>query len=140
MFPCRFNMEVKLKIWLEDKGNPVFGQGRRRLLEAIHQYGSINRASRELGQPYRKVWSSLSTMEKRLGFQLLERRVGGKSGGGACLTREGLDFLRRYGELMQDLQSLVMQKTDILFNGRYAQMHSQSGEKRNDSHGRTDHQ
>jgi len=138
-------MEVRLKIWLEDKGKPVFGQGRRRLLEAIHQHGSINRASRELGLPYRKAWSSLSAMEKRLGFKLLERRTGGESGGGTCLTREGLDFLRSYGELMQQLQSLAMQKANLLFNGRYAGVHSQSGEQvlrggRDDSHICTDHQ
>jgi len=133
-------MEVKLKIWLEDKGKPVFGQGRCRLLEAIHQYGSINRASKELEQPYRKAWSSLTAMEQRLGFKLLERRTGGESGGGTCLTREGLDFLRRYGELMQELQSLALQKTDLLFNGRYAKAHNQYMEEGDDSHSSTDHQ
>jgi molybdate transport system regulatory protein len=117
-------MEVKLKIWLEDKGKPVFGQGRLRLLEAIHQYGSINRASKELEQPYRKAWASLTAMEDRLGFKLLERRAGGDSGGGSCLTEEGHDFLRRYGELMQELQLLATEKASLLFDGRYAESHS----------------
>lgn len=53
-------MKVRMKVWLEDNDQPVFGEGRRRLLEAICRYGSINRAAKELGQPYRKAWSSLT--------------------------------------------------------------------------------
>jgi molybdate transport system regulatory protein len=111
-------------VWLEDNDQPVFGEGRCRLLEAICRYGSINRAAKELGLPYRKAWSSLTAMEQRLGFKLLERRTGGDSGGGSCLTDEGHDFLRRYGELMQELQVFAAEKSGLLFDGRYAESHS----------------
>ncbi|MES0371178.1 MAG: LysR family transcriptional regulator [Mariprofundaceae bacterium] len=117
-------MKVRMKVWLEDNDQPVFGEGRRRLLEAICRYGSINRAAKELGQPYRKAWSSLTAMEGRLGFKLLERRTGGDCGGGSCLTAEGHDFLYRYGELMQELQLLAEEKSNMLFSGRYANTHS----------------
>jgi molybdate transport system regulatory protein len=117
-------MKVRMKVWLEDNNQPVFGEGRQRLLEAICRYGSINRAAKELGLSYRKAWSSLTAMEQRLGFKLLERRTGGDSGGGSCLTAEGHDFLRRYGELMQELQVLAAEKSGLLFDGRYAESHS----------------
>jgi molybdate transport system regulatory protein len=139
-------MDIRFKVWLESDGEPVFGEGRRRLLEGIHRYGSINRAAAELGQPYRKAWASLAAMEQRLGFKLLERRVGGDSGGGTCLTRKGLDFLHCYGELIQELQSLARQKSDLLFDGRYAKSHNHAGEKLwiigedNDPGSHTDHQ
>jgi molybdate transport system regulatory protein len=117
-------MKVRMKVWLEDKNQPVFGEGRQRLLEAICRYGSINRAAKELGLPYRKAWSSLTAMEERLGFKLLERRAGGDCGGGSCLTEEGHDFLHRYGELMQELQELAAEKSGLLFDRRYAESHS----------------
>ena len=142
-------MDVRFKIWLEDNGEPVFGEGRRRLLECIHRYGSINRAAAELGQPYRKAWASLTAMEQRLGFKLLERRTGGESGGGTCLTKSGLDFLRRYGELIQELQCMAGKKSASLFDERYAEPHSHTREKpkekqptgeNDDSDSRIDHQ
>jgi len=142
---CVVTMEIRFKIWIEDKGKPVFGEGRRRLLVAVHQWGSINRAAFELGQPYRKAWASLTAMEQRLGFRLLDRRAGGECGGGTCLTKRGLDFLRHYGELMQELQLLAGQKSGLLFDERYAESHSHAGEKyysgvNDDSGSRIDHQ
>jgi len=138
-------MDIRFKFWLESHGEPVFGEGRRRLLEYIRRYGSINRAAAELGQPYRKAWASLAAMEQRLGFKLLERRAGGKSGGGACLTRRGLDFLRRYGEMIQELQLIAGEKSKSLFDERYADSHNHAGEgqptgENNDSGSRINHQ
>ncbi len=138
-------MDIKFKVWLENNGEPVFGEGRRRLLECIHRYGSINRAAAELGQPYRKAWASLTAMEQRLGFKLLERRAGGKSGGGSVLTEKGLNFLRGYGELIQELQFMVEEKSKSLFDERYAEPHSHVGEEQSaggndDSSSRIDHQ
>jgi len=138
-------MDIRFKVWLESYGEPVFGEGRRRLLESIYRFGSINRAAAELGQPYRKAWASLDAMEQRLGFKLLERRAGGESGGGTRLTRRGLVFLRRYGELMQELQALAEEKSSSLFDKRYAESHSHSGEglytgESDDSGSSIDHQ
>ncbi|PLX82114.1 MAG: ModE family transcriptional regulator, partial [Desulfuromonas sp.] len=47
--------QVRSKIWLKVDGKPFLGDGRYRILSAIHRYGSINAASRELGMSYRKV-------------------------------------------------------------------------------------
>jgi molybdate transport system regulatory protein len=81
-------MEIKSKIWIESKGKPVFGRGRRFLLEAIDKYGSINQAAKEINISYRKAWGYIKAMEERLGFKLIERRTGGKNGGGAIITNE----------------------------------------------------
>jgi|GEM_PF-101360 len=117
-------MKVQIKVWLEDRDQPVFGEGRRRLLEAVQRYGSINRAAAELGQPYRKAWASLTAMEQRLGIKLLERHTGGVSGGGSRLTEDGLRFLNRYGELMSDLRQFTMERSGLFFLDRYAGLHS----------------
>ncbi len=38
-------LDIRSKIWIEVDGEPVFGRGRRFLLEAIDAHGSINRAA-----------------------------------------------------------------------------------------------
>ena len=38
---------VRSKIWLEIEGKPIMGEGRKEILEAIEQHGSIMQASRE---------------------------------------------------------------------------------------------
>ncbi len=68
-------------------GKPVFGRGKRCLLEAIDKYGSINQAAKEIKISYRKAWSYLNAMEERLGMRLIDRQTGGKDGGGADLQK-----------------------------------------------------
>ena len=71
-------MNIKSKFWIEENGRPVFGSGRRMLLEAIDRSGSINRAAQELSMSYRKAWGALRAMEERLGVKLVERQTGGQ--------------------------------------------------------------
>ena len=59
-------LRVKSKIWLENEnGELVIGTGRLRILEAILEVGSINKASKKLGQPFRTVWGKIKTAEER---------------------------------------------------------------------------
>ncbi len=76
------DMRIRSKVWIEVEGEPVFGRGRRFLLEAIDSHGSINRAAKETGVSFRRAWSHIKTMEERLGVKLVERTVGGRNGGG----------------------------------------------------------
>ncbi|RMG02611.1 MAG: LysR family transcriptional regulator, partial [Nitrospirae bacterium] len=100
-------MRVKSKIWIEVAGEPVFGRGRRFLLQAIDRYGSINRAARDVNISYRKAWSYIKAMEERLGIPLVERRTGGKDGGGASLTDEARLFLREYARFEDEMRKLA---------------------------------
>lgn len=94
-------MEIRSKIWLEIDGEPVFGRGRRFLLQGIAKYGSINKAAKDINVSYRKALSYIQAMEERLGIKLVERKVGGRNGGGATLTGEAKEFLRKY-EMLED--------------------------------------
>jgi molybdate transport system regulatory protein len=67
-------LQVRSKIWLEIDEEPVFGQGRARLLRLIRKTGSINAAAKAMGISYRKAWTCIDAMEKRLGFPLVIRR------------------------------------------------------------------
>jgi len=100
-------MEIKSKLWIESGGKPVFGGGRKYLLEAIDKHGSINQAAKEINISYRKAWGYIKAMEERLGFKLIERRTGGRTGGGAILTEEAREFLKKYALLESGIQELV---------------------------------
>lgn len=113
-------MEIRSKLWIEVGGEPVFGKGRRILLEAIGTYGSINQAAREINISYRKAWSYIKAMEERLNMKLIDRQVGGKNGGGATLTADARRFLRQYEELEKDIEGIVDEKFRVVFinNGK----------------------
>ncbi len=109
-------MEIKSKLWIESGGKPVFGGGRRFLLEAIDKYGSINQAAKEINISYRKAWGYIKAMEERLGFKLIERQAGGRNGGGATLTEEAKKFLKKYEELEMGIRELVDERFRKIFN------------------------
>ncbi len=110
-------LHIRSKIWIEVDGEPVFGRGRRFLLEAIESHGSINRAAQEVAISFRKAWSHINTMEKRLGIKLVERQTGGKNGGGASLTVEARTFLKKYEALEKGIQKSVDKRFQKIFNG-----------------------
>ncbi|MBI5076732.1 MAG: winged helix-turn-helix domain-containing protein [Nitrospirae bacterium] len=110
-------MEIKSKLWIEADGKPVFGRGRRFLLEAIDHYGSINQAAKEINISYRKAWGYIKAMEERLGFKLIERQTGGKNGGGAVLTPAARDFLKKYRSMEEGINEFVDQRFKMFFKG-----------------------
>jgi molybdate transport repressor ModE-like protein len=86
---------LNYKLWLDYRGR-AFGDGPARLLDGVEQWGSLRKASHELGMSYNKAWRILHAAEQRLGFPLLDRNVGGSLGGGSHLTVEAQDLLKRY--------------------------------------------
>ena len=100
-------LQVRSKVWLEVDGAPVFGQGREQLLQLIRSTGSINAAAKEMGIPYRKAWTYLDAMEKRLGFPLVSRQRGGARGGNSSLTSEALLLLEGFEALRDGVNAFV---------------------------------
>src|SRR5665647_1837363 len=92
-------LEVRSKIWLEMDGEPVFGQGREDLLRLVRRTGSINAAAKEMGIPYRKAWTYIDAMERRMGFPLVSRRKGGAGGGVSTLTPQAILLLEKFHAL-----------------------------------------
>ena len=108
---------IRSKIWFEAEGNPVFGRGRRILLEAIDVHGSINRAAKEVGISFRKAWGHIQVMEDRLGIKLVERKTGGKNGGGAILTDDARSFLRQFEVMEEGIREMVDARFKRMFRG-----------------------
>ena len=100
-------IQVRSKIWLEIDGEPVFGSGRDELLRLIGKTGSINAAAKGMGIPYRKAWTYIDSMEKRLGFSLVRRLKGGAGGGESSLTPQAEALLQKFDLLQQGFNDMV---------------------------------
>lgn len=76
------------------------------LLTEVEQQGSLRRATERLGLSYRYAWGLVRQAEERIGAPLLNRKVGGATGGGAELTPTAQELLRRHRLLQQEVASI----------------------------------
>jgi len=60
-----------------------------------------------MGMSYSKAWRLMRNLEERLNFPLLERRVGGASGGGSSITPKARNLLQRYEKFHKDVQGAL---------------------------------
>ena len=109
-------LQVRSKIWLEIDNEPVFGRGREELLRLIQKGNSINAAAKAMGIPYRKAWTYIDAMEKRLGYTLVNRQKGGVSGGASSLTPQAMKMLDKFNALQQGMQEIIDDKFHELFS------------------------
>jgi molybdate transport system regulatory protein len=95
-------MRLGYKVWLDSNGK-AFGDGPYALLGRVEKMGSLHQAAQEMGMSYSKAWRLIRTLEKRLGFPLLERKIGGQLGGGSLVTPQGKDLLNHYARFRRDV-------------------------------------
>jgi molybdate transport system regulatory protein len=100
---ARPRLSVKSKVWLETRGQMIFSDGRLQLLEAVEELGSLSRAAKRLGMSYRAAWGLLKVTERALRAPLLRVRIGGSAGGGAELTPEARELVRRFRRVKQQV-------------------------------------
>jgi molybdate transport system regulatory protein len=91
------------------------GPGKFRLLEAIHQAGSLSGAARQLHISYRRAWDMLDSINRNCCHPLVETAAGGVRGGGAKLTVRGAALLARYREIEASAQRNVGPDAGDLF-------------------------
>ncbi len=103
-------MKLGYKLWIDNDGK-AFGRGPFELLCCIEEYGSINKAAKELNLSYSKAWKIINLIESKLGFKFLQRETGGAGGGGTYLTEEARIFLKKYDSFVKD--------ADLLLNGLF---------------------
>ncbi len=110
-------MKVGYKIWLDNKGK-AFGDGPYELLKRVDETQSLHRAAKEMGMAYSKAWRLMGSMEKRLGFPLIERQVGGISGGGSQVTIRGKELMKRYKQFQKDVNTSIEKIYRAHFEGK----------------------
>jgi len=75
------------------------------LLQQIDRCGNVREACEKIGISYSKAWGMIRLAEEGLGGKIVERRAGGKDGGGASITERGrklTDLYRRYEKAVRD--------------------------------------
>ncbi len=85
----------------------VFDQTDALLLRRIAETRSLTRAARQAGVSYRNAWERMRAMERRLGRRLVETTVGGRTGGGAALTEEGVRLLKEFRKMRKLLFNIL---------------------------------
>lgn len=95
------------KLWVEKEGKKVFGDGPCDLLHRIRRTGSLRTAAAEINMSYSQAWRLLDSLDRKLGFPLLVKRVGGPEGGGSELTAEGEDLVRRYTSYRDEAKKVL---------------------------------
>ena len=91
--PKRF--DFRARVFMEE---PDFGKGVAQLLSLTREKGSLSAS---------KAWKILNRAEADLGVKLVERKSGGKQGGGSHLTPEGEDILNRYENFQKEVAEAV---------------------------------
>lgn len=89
-------MKLNYKIWIEKDGEKVFGDGPLDILHRVERTGSLRQAAEEINMSYSQAWNLMRDLEKRLGFKLLKRKVGGEKGGGSEITEKAREMMMKF--------------------------------------------
>ena len=99
-----------------------FGPGVAMLLVRVQKLHSLRAAAKDMNMAYSKAWTILHTAEEELGLKLVRLTTGGRGGGGAELTSEGLTMLEAFSAYERELKETA----DRLFP-QYFQMFLPAG-------------
>lgn len=98
---------LKAHISLETPLGAVLSDSRIRLLEAVDQCGSLNRAAREVPLSYKAAWDALDTMNQQSPEPLVVRSTGGAGGGGTRLTDYAHQLIALYRAMESSQQDVL---------------------------------
>jgi molybdate transport system regulatory protein len=79
--------------------SPAMGPGKAALIEAIDRSGSISGAAREMEMSYRRAWQLVDAINTSFAEPLIVTAAGGKKGGGAVVSDQGREVVRRFREM-----------------------------------------
>lgn len=99
--------EIDFRLWVFSDGEKLIGKGRIELLERIQKTGSISKAAQEMKMSYRQAWQMVKEMNERANSILVEKKLGGKEGGGATLTKEGEKAISQYHEINNKVKEFI---------------------------------
>lgn len=100
------NIDIRFSFRIFVDGIRYIGPGRVQLMEGILKHGSIAKAAGEMGMSYRKAWQLVKDMNAVAKKPLVEKRLGGRSGGGAFVTKDGKEIMKQYYSIEKQAKSL----------------------------------
>jgi len=108
----------RVKVWLEMRGDYVFGRGICDVLQAVDQAGSIKEAARRVGKSYRHVWARIKDAENAIGQPLVVTKVGGQAARRSELTPLARQLVSDFVELRQ----AMLDRVDEEFAKRFSRL------------------
>jgi molybdate transport system regulatory protein len=99
--------ELWIKVTIPGVGQ--IGPGKINLLKMIREHESISGAARAMKMSYRRAWLLVSELNKLFARPLVATWAGGKSRGGASLTKLGEKLIDSYDIVVE--QSVRVNKT-----------------------------
>ncbi|MCW2317020.1 transcriptional regulator, ModE family [Rhodoblastus acidophilus] len=91
---------------LHGGGRFLVGRDRIKLLEKVAEFGSIAKAAKATGFSYKTAWDSVNAVNNLLPTPAFHTRPGGRSGGGAEVTPEGLRLIATFHRLEEKLSRI----------------------------------
>lgn len=111
-------VKPRVKVWLELRGEYVFGHGLSRMLQAVRETGSIKEAARSLGKSYRYVWGRIKQAEESFGESLVETQVGGTGVHRSDLTPRAVELLEAFHALRERMTEVLEEEFSARFGGK----------------------
>ncbi len=111
------DFKIKSKVWLESEQGRVFGDGPSMLLEYVEKLGSLRQAAKEMEMSYAQALEIINMIEENLGYTVVARQVGGSSGGGSYLTKDGKELLEKYKAFRTELTQEMEKSYNKYFGG-----------------------
>jgi len=87
---------AKLTFRVEFDPEGAVGPGKIELLERIDTLGSIAAAGRAMGMSYRRAWELIDSINQCFREPVVDKQLGGPTGGGAMLTPFGRQVVKHY--------------------------------------------
>jgi molybdate transport system regulatory protein len=103
--------QAKTKIWLvNNKDEPVIGEGKAALLKSIKEEGSLNKACKKVKISYKHAWLLLKEIEESVGEPVIIKKRGGRAQG-TFLTEKAINLLDEYNAYQNILTQTIYDKT-----------------------------
>ncbi|MGI6220727.1 MAG: winged helix-turn-helix domain-containing protein [Coriobacteriales bacterium] len=99
-------LSIDVRLSIIENGNRdegTLGKGVFSLLQGITEFGSLNRAAKNLGMAYSKAWRIVKETEAGFGFLLINR----DGARGSTLTEDGKRLVEVYKTLQDETEAYV---------------------------------
>lgn len=106
--------KLKGRLWIEGPEGTFLGYGRVILLERIKELGSISAAARSMEMSYRHAWELVDSMNRQSRSAVVEKKSGGKGGGGAVLTPSGERAIEIFWQAYHDYKAFLTERSKSL--------------------------
>lgn len=85
------------------------------LLFLIADLQSVRQACQHMGLSCQKAWDMINQLECELGYAVVARQHGGKSGGKTCLSEKGCRLMYAFQQYEHEVRGFARQRFDVLF-------------------------